>query len=79
LAFNKKIGKEGTSECALAEAEEKAYSFYSRQMLYDARKDANMTQPELAKHTYTTRSYISKLENGIITPESAFHTFQVCA
>lgn len=50
LVLDKKFGKEGTQERAIAE--EKAYSFYSGQMLYDARKDANMTQPELAKHLH---------------------------
>ncbi|MEE3417532.1 MAG: helix-turn-helix transcriptional regulator, partial [Prevotella sp.] len=30
--------------------------------------EANMTQAELAKRTHTTKSYISKIENGIITP-----------
>ena len=45
-----------------------AYSFYSGQILHDARKEANMTQAELAKRTHTTKSYISKIENGIITP-----------
>ena len=27
-----------------------------------------MTQSELAEHTQTTKSYISKIENGVITP-----------
>ena len=66
LVLDKKFGKEGTPERALAE--EKAYSFYSGQILHDARKEANMTQAELAKLTHTTKSYISKIENGIITP-----------
>ncbi|MDD7065102.1 helix-turn-helix domain-containing protein [Sodaliphilus pleomorphus] len=66
LVLDKKFGKAGTPERALAE--EKAYSFYSGQILHDARKEANMTQAELAKRTHTTKSYISKIENGIITP-----------
>ena len=66
LVLDKKFGKEGTPERALAE--EKAYSFYSGQILHDARKEANMTQAELAERTTTTKSYISKIENGIITP-----------
>lgn len=53
LVLDKKFGKEGTPERALAE--EKAYSFYSGQILHDARKEANMTQAELAKHTHTTK------------------------
>ena len=61
-----KFGKEGTPE--RARAEEAAYSFYSGQILQDARKNAKVTQAELAKRTQTTKSYISKIENGIITP-----------
>lgn len=66
LVLDKKSGKEGTAE--RAEAEEKAYSFYSGQILHDARKEAKITQAELAKRTGTTKSYISKIENGVITP-----------
>ena len=58
-----KFGKEGTPE--RARAEEAAYSFYSGQILQDARKEAKMTQSELAERTQTTKSYISKI---VITP-----------
>ncbi len=61
-----KFGKEGTPE--RARAEEAAYSFYSGQILQDARKEAKMTQKELAERTQTTKSYISKIENGVIIP-----------
>ena len=47
-----KFGKEGTPE--RARAEEAAYSFYSGQILQDARKEAKMTQKELAERTQTT-------------------------
>lgn len=66
LVLDNKFGKEGTPE--RAQAEEKAYSFYSGQILHDARKEANVTQAELAKRINTTKSYISKIENGVITP-----------
>lgn len=66
IVLDNKFGKEGTPE--RAKAEEKAYSFYSGQILHDARKDAKVTQAELAKRTNTTKSYISKIENGVITP-----------
>ena len=49
-------------------AEEDALSFYSGQILLDARREAKVTQAELAKRTNTTKSYISKIENGLITP-----------
>lgn len=61
-----KFGAEGTPE--RARAEEAAYSFYSGQILQDARKEAKVTQAELAARTQTTKSYISKIENGVITP-----------
>lgn len=61
-----KFGKEGTRQ--RAQAEEEAYAFYSGQILHDARKEMNVSQAELAKRTNTTKSYISKIENGIITP-----------
>ena len=61
-----KFGAEGTPE--RARAEEEAYAFYSGQILHDARKEAKMTQAELAERTQTTKSYISKIENGAITP-----------
>ena len=61
-----KFGKEGTLE--RAKVEEAAYSFYSGQILQDARKEAKVTQAELAARTQTTKSYISKIENGVITP-----------
>lgn len=66
LVLDKKFGKVGTPERAMAE--EKAYSFYSGQILHDARKEAKVTQAELAKRTNTTKSYISKIENGVIVP-----------
>lgn len=66
LVLDKKFGKEGSPE--RIQAEENAYSFYSGQILHDARKEANVTQAELARRTNTTKSYISKIENGIITP-----------
>ena len=66
IILDKKVGKEGTPE--RAQAEENAYSFYSGQILHDARKNAKVTQAELAKRTNTTKSYISKIENGVITP-----------
>lgn len=60
------FGKPGTPE--RAKAEEDAYNFYSGQLLLDARKEAKVTQAELASRTNTTKSYISKIENGIVTP-----------
>lgn len=44
--------------------EEKAQYFVISTMLKEARKEANMTQEELAEKIGTKKSYISRLENG---------------
>lgn len=44
--------------------EEKAQYFVISEMLREARKDANMTQEQLADKVGTKKSYISRLENG---------------
>ena len=64
--LDQKFGKEGTPE--RIKAEEEAFSFYSGQILHDARKEAKVTQAELAKRIHSTKSYISKVENGVIVP-----------
>ena len=66
LVLDEKFGKEGTPE--RIKAEEEAYSFYSGQILLNARKEAKVTQEELAKRIHSTKSYISKIEHGTITP-----------
>ena len=63
-----KFGKEGTSE--RVEAENKAYTFYTSQILVDAIKEAKVTQSELAKRIHSTKSYISRIENGAIVPSA---------
>ena len=62
----KKYGEIGTPERTVFD--EEAYSFYTAQLLLDARKEAGMTQAELAKKVHSTKSYISRLEHGEITP-----------
>ena len=44
--------------------EEGAQMFIVSEMLKSARKDANLTQEQLADKAGTKKSYISKLENG---------------
>ena len=46
------------------EYEEKAQMFIVSEMLKEARKDANLTQEQLAERAGTKKSYISKIENG---------------
>jgi HTH-type transcriptional regulator/antitoxin HipB len=44
--------------------EEKAQYFVISEMLKEARKEANMTQEQLAEKIGTKKSYISRVENG---------------
>lgn len=57
-----KYGPIGTPE--RNEHEAKANYFVISQMLKEARKEANITQQELAARIGTQKSYISRLENG---------------
>lgn len=66
MVLDAKFGKEGTPE--RAKAENAAYAFYTGQILLEARKEVKMTQSELAKKVGTNKSYISKIENGLIEP-----------
>ena len=54
-----KIGSESRMEY-----EEMSQMFIISEMLKEARKDANLTQEQLAQKTGTKKSYISKIENG---------------
>ncbi len=62
-----KFGAKGTA--SRAEAEEKAYSFYTGQIIEDARKKAKISQAELARRIGSDRSYISRVENGLTEPK----------
>ena len=64
-----KYGEEGTPQ--RAKFNEEAYEFYTSPILLDARKEAKMTQSELADKLNVTKSYISKIEKGVITPSVA--------
>ncbi len=44
--------------------EEKTQMFIISEMLKEARKEAKITQEELAEKTGTKKSYISRIENG---------------
>lgn len=59
-------GEPGTPE--RTKFDEEAYAFYTGQILLDARKEAKVTQLELAKRINATKSYISRIENGSINP-----------
>ncbi len=57
-----KYGKAGSS--IRDEYEAKATYFFISEMLKEARKDAHITQEQLADKIGTKKSYISRLENG---------------
>jgi len=59
-----KYGKLGTPKRDEFEAKSKA--FIVGEMIKQARKEAQLTQDDLAKKTGTKKSYISRLENGKI-------------
>jgi DNA-binding XRE family transcriptional regulator len=60
--LNIKYGKTGSEK--RDNFEEKAQYFVISEMLKEARKEANMTQEQLADKVGTKKSYISRLENG---------------
>ena len=49
-------------------AENQAWEEYNAQILLDARKEAGMTQSELAEKIGADKSYISRVERGITIP-----------
>ena len=60
--LEKEYGKIGSPK--RNQYEENAHMFIISEMLKQARKEANLTQEELAKRAGTRKSYISKLENA---------------
>jgi len=57
-----KYGKIGTKK--RDDFEERAQYYVISEMLKEARKEAKMTQEQLAEKIGTKKSYISRLENG---------------
>ncbi len=64
-----KYGKHGTPQ--RAQFDEEAYAFYTSQILCDARKNAKLTQEELARRLGVNKSYISRIEKGVTIPSVA--------
>ena len=52
-------------------AEDKAWEEYNAQILLDARKNAGLTQQELADRIGANKGYISRIERGLIIPSVA--------
>lgn len=65
--IDERFGKEGTPE--RAEAEERAYTFYTGAIIEDARKKAKISKAELARRLGTDRAYITRIESGQIEPK----------
>jgi len=65
--LDQEYGKVGT------ESREKftkdARAFYTGQLIEDARKNAHLTQEELANRVGANKSYISRIENGKTEPK----------
>ena len=62
----KTFGEIGSPE--REKAIEKAWEEYNGQILLDARKNARLTQAELAKRIGADKGYISRIERGLTTP-----------
>ena len=63
------LGKEGSPE--RERNRERAWEEYNAQILLDARKNAHLTQSELAQRIGANKSYISKVERGLIVTSVA--------
>ena len=64
--MDEKFGKVGTPERENFRKE--AYSYCLGQVIHDARKGEKVTQEELAKRIGASKSYISRIEKGLIDP-----------
>lgn len=66
VVLDKLYGKVGSPE--REEFRKEAYSYCVGQIISDARKQEKMTQSELAEKVGTNKTYISRIEKGIIEP-----------
>lgn len=60
------FGKVGTPE--REEFRREAYAYCIGKVIHEARKKEGMTQSELAERVGTNKSYISRIEKGVIEP-----------
>lgn len=63
------FGAPGTA--SRRKAEELAWQEYSAQILLDARKNAGLTQAELAQRIGSDKGYVSRIERGLTIPTIA--------
>lgn len=64
--LDKMYGAVGTPEREQFRRE--AYSYCVGEIIHDARKKEKVTQEELAQRVGTNKSYISRIEKGLIEP-----------
>ena len=64
--LDESLGKEGTPE--REKNRERAWEEYNAQILLDARKNAGLTQQELADRIGANKGYISRIERGLTVP-----------
>jgi len=67
--LEKEFGKIGSKE--REDAVNQAWEEYNAQILLDARKNAQLSQSELANRIGADKSYVSKVERGLIIPSVA--------
>ena len=64
--LDEELGKAGTPERKMNT--DRAWEEYNAQILLDARKNAGLTQAELAARIGAEKGYISRIERGLIVP-----------
>ncbi len=64
--LEREFGPKGSESRKMAE--DKAWEEYNAQILFDARKNAGLTQQELADRIGVDKGYVSRIERGLITP-----------
>lgn len=67
--LERRFGAVGTPE--RAKAMDEAWEEYNAQILLDARKNARLTQQELADRIGANKAYISRIERGKTVPSVA--------
>ncbi len=64
--LDEKYGKQGSKE--REQFDDEALNFYASQLILQNRKESKMTQKQLAEKTGIDKSYLSRIEKGLIQP-----------
>ena len=67
--MNAQFGAPGTPKREQFNREAEAYCV--GQLIYEARRDEKITQEALARQVGTNKSYISKIETGLVDPSAS--------